>query len=49
MNQGTQGYRLTKETEGRKSRETVPLNVNSDAEPEPNHFVEAGAAIRTDF
>jgi hypothetical protein len=25
MNQGTQGYRLTKKTEGRKSRETVPL------------------------
>jgi hypothetical protein len=26
MNQGTQGYRLTKETKGRKSRETVPLS-----------------------
>jgi hypothetical protein len=26
MNQGTQGYSLTKKTEGRKSRETVPLN-----------------------
>jgi hypothetical protein len=25
MNQGTQGYRLKKNTEGRKSRETVPL------------------------
>jgi hypothetical protein len=27
MNQGTQGYSLTIKTEGRKSRETVPLNV----------------------
>jgi hypothetical protein len=26
MNQGTQGYCLPKKTEGRKSRETVPLN-----------------------
>jgi hypothetical protein len=26
MNQGTQGYRLTKKAEGRKSRETVPLS-----------------------
>jgi hypothetical protein len=26
MNQGTQGYSLTKKTEGRKSRDTVPLN-----------------------
>jgi hypothetical protein len=26
MNQGPQGYRLTKKTEGRKSHETVPLN-----------------------
>jgi hypothetical protein len=26
MNQGTQGYSLTKKTEGRKFRETVPLN-----------------------
>jgi hypothetical protein len=25
MNQGTQGYNLTKKTEGRKSRDTVPL------------------------
>jgi hypothetical protein len=25
MNQGTQGYRLTKKTEGRKSRDTVSL------------------------
>jgi hypothetical protein len=25
MNQGIQGYRLTKKTEGRKSRETFPL------------------------
>jgi hypothetical protein len=25
MNQGTQGYSLTKKTRGRKSRETVPL------------------------
>jgi hypothetical protein len=25
MNQGTQGYSLTKKTEGRKSRDTVPL------------------------
>jgi hypothetical protein len=25
MNQGTQGYRLTKKTKGRKSCETVPL------------------------
>jgi hypothetical protein len=25
MNQRTQGYSLTKKTEGRKSRETVPL------------------------
>jgi hypothetical protein len=27
MNQGTQGYSLTKQTEGRKSRATVPLMV----------------------
>jgi hypothetical protein len=26
MNQGTQGYSLTKKTEGRKSRDTVSLN-----------------------
>jgi hypothetical protein len=26
MNQGTQGYRLTKKTKGRKSSETVTLN-----------------------
>jgi hypothetical protein len=26
MSQGTQGYSLTKKTEGRKSRDTVPLN-----------------------
>jgi hypothetical protein len=26
MNQGTQGYRLTKKPKGRKSRETVPLS-----------------------
>jgi hypothetical protein len=26
MNQGAQGYRLTKKTEGRKSLETVPLS-----------------------
>jgi hypothetical protein len=26
MNQGTQGYSLTKKTKGRKSRNTVPLN-----------------------
>jgi hypothetical protein len=25
MNQGAQGYSLTKKTEGRKSRDTVPL------------------------
>jgi hypothetical protein len=25
MNQGTQGYSLMKKTEGRKSRDTVPL------------------------
>jgi hypothetical protein len=29
MNQGTQGYCLPKKTEGRKSRETVPLNQTS--------------------
>jgi hypothetical protein len=28
MNQGTQGYSLTKKTEGQKSPETVPLNTN---------------------
>jgi hypothetical protein len=28
MNQGTQGYSLTKATEGRKSRDTIPLNMN---------------------
>jgi hypothetical protein len=27
MNQGTQGYHLKKKTEGRKSRETVPLRI----------------------
>jgi hypothetical protein len=27
MNQGTQGYSLMKRTEGRKSRETVPLRA----------------------
>jgi hypothetical protein len=26
MNQGAQGYRLTKKTKGRQSRETVPLS-----------------------
>jgi hypothetical protein len=26
MNQGTQGYRFKKKTEGRKSRETVPIS-----------------------
>jgi hypothetical protein len=26
MNQGTQGYRLTKKAEDRKSSDTVPLN-----------------------
>jgi hypothetical protein len=26
MNQGTQGYSLTKKPEGRKSRETIPLS-----------------------
>jgi hypothetical protein len=29
MNQGTQGYNLTKKTEGRKSRDTVSLNDKS--------------------
>jgi hypothetical protein len=29
MNQGNQGYRLTKTTEGRKSHETVPLSRHS--------------------
>jgi hypothetical protein len=29
MNQGTQGYSLTKKTEGRKSRDTVSLSVKS--------------------
>jgi hypothetical protein len=29
MNQGTQGYSLTKKTEGRKSRDTVSLNSAS--------------------
>jgi hypothetical protein len=28
MNQGTQGYCLPKKTEGRKSRETVPLIIS---------------------
>jgi hypothetical protein len=28
MNQGTQGYSLTKKIEGRKSRETVPLKFH---------------------
>jgi hypothetical protein len=28
MNQGTQGYSLTKKTEGRKFRDTVSLNRN---------------------
>jgi hypothetical protein len=28
MNQGTQGYSLTEKTEGRKSRDTVPLSAN---------------------
>jgi hypothetical protein len=32
MNQGTQGYSLTKKTEGRKSRDTVSLSPL----PEPN-------------
>jgi hypothetical protein len=27
MNQGTQGYSLMKKTEGRKSRDTVPLSI----------------------
>jgi hypothetical protein len=27
MNQGTQGHRATKKTEGRKSRDNVPLNT----------------------
>jgi hypothetical protein len=27
MNQGTQGYSLTKKTEGRKSRDTVLFNI----------------------
>jgi hypothetical protein len=27
MNQGTQGYSLTKKPEGRKSRDTVPLSI----------------------
>jgi hypothetical protein len=29
MNQGTQGYSLTKKTEGRKSRDTVSLNLSA--------------------
>jgi hypothetical protein len=29
MNQGTQGYRLKKKIEGRKSRETVPFKLIS--------------------
>jgi hypothetical protein len=29
MNQGTQGYSLMKKTEGRKSRDTVPLSKNT--------------------
>jgi hypothetical protein len=29
MNQGTEGYSLTKKTEGRKSRDTVSLNWNA--------------------
>jgi hypothetical protein len=29
MNQGTQGYRLMKNTEGRKSRETVRINPSA--------------------
>jgi hypothetical protein len=29
MNQGTQGYSLTKKTEGQKSRETFTLNLYS--------------------
>jgi hypothetical protein len=28
MKQGTQGYSLTKKTEGRKSRETVPFKFH---------------------
>jgi hypothetical protein len=32
MNQGTQGYSLTKKTEGRKSRDTVPLNKGKQFE-----------------
>jgi hypothetical protein len=28
MNQGTQGYRVKKKTEGQKSRETVSLRIN---------------------
>jgi hypothetical protein len=32
MNPGTQGYSLTKKTEGQKSRETVPLNCNTTNE-----------------
>jgi hypothetical protein len=30
MNQGAQGYSLTKKNEGRKSRETVPLILNEN-------------------
>jgi hypothetical protein len=30
MNQGTQGYGLTKKTEGRKSRDTVSLMSNDE-------------------
>jgi hypothetical protein len=31
MNQGTQGYSLMKKTEGRKSRDTVPLSSLTSA------------------
>jgi hypothetical protein len=37
MNQGTQGYSLTKKIEGRKSRETVPLITKLIIRPVQNH------------
>jgi hypothetical protein len=36
MNQGTQGYSLTNKTEGRKSRDTVPLNKANTCVALPN-------------
>jgi hypothetical protein len=45
MNQGTQGYSLTKKTEGRKSRDTVSLNesvIPPNSQDDISHSVNRG-------